>query len=81
MQPGRSPEKLLVIKQKPPHGGFFYYTKLIFPCESNKKAALPGGFFIVALPHPCNKLHTIKLEEKENLKNLYVTEQQIVRFA
>lgn len=40
-----------------------------------------GGFFIVALPHPCNKLHTIKLEEKENLKNLYVTEQQIVRFA
>uniref|UniRef100_UPI0024905F7A hypothetical protein n=2 Tax=Phascolarctobacterium succinatutens TaxID=626940 RepID=UPI0024905F7A len=46
-----------------------------------KKAALPGGFFIVALPHPCNKLHTIKLEEKENLKNLYVTEQQIVRFA
>ncbi|WP_304271498.1 hypothetical protein, partial [Phascolarctobacterium succinatutens] len=47
----------------------------------NKKAALPGGFFIVALPHPCNKLHTIKLEEKENLKNLYVTEQQIVRFA
>lgn len=25
--------------------------------------------------------YTIKLEEKENLKNLYVTEQQIVRFA
>lgn len=49
--------------------------------EGNKKAAFPGGFFIVALPHPCNKLHTIKLEEKENLKNLYVTEQQIVRFA
>lgn len=49
--------------------------------EGNKKAAFPGGFFIVALSHPCNKLHTIKLEEKENLKNLYVTEQQIVRFA
>lgn len=81
MQSGRGSEEFFFIKQKPPHGGFFIILSLCFPCEGNKKAALPGGFFIVALPHPCNKLHTIKLEEKENLKNLYVTEQQIVRFA
>ena len=81
MQPGRSPEKLFFIKPKPPYGGFFVVTLYCSLAEGNKKAALPGGFFIVALPHPCNKLHTIKLEEKENLKNLYVTEQQIVRFA
>ncbi|WP_337397255.1 hypothetical protein, partial [Phascolarctobacterium succinatutens] len=67
--------------QKTGYISLFIILCLCFPCEGNKKAALLGGFFIVALPHPCNKLHTIKLEEKENLKNLYVTEQQIVRFA
>lgn len=58
-----------------------HMPRIIKKCVQDSGYISPGGFFIVALPHPCNKLHTIKLEEKENLKNLYVTEQQIVRFA
>lgn len=41
--------------------------------EGNKKAAFPGGFFIVALSHPCNKATHDKIggegEFEKSLRN------------